>query len=90
MAHFRGTIQGARGQASRLGHVSSGLQVEAASWQGKVTVSLFKQDGKDWALVCLAPHHGAGICRTLYDGPVGGEKDRAGFPIFDGSKREAM
>ena len=91
MAHFRGTIQGGRGEASRLGHKSSGLSVTAASWQGKVTIWLYEKDGVDYARIALAPHsNGAGICRELYDGPIGGEKDKAGFPIFAGSKRRAV
>jgi hypothetical protein len=40
MARFYGTVQGARGQASRLGHATSSLVTEACSWQGKVIVHL--------------------------------------------------
>lgn len=32
MARFRGTLQGARGQASRLGTVKTGLSVSANGW----------------------------------------------------------
>lgn len=32
MAHFRGTVQGSRGVASRLGHRSSGLCVTCDGW----------------------------------------------------------
>lgn len=75
MAHFRGRIQGIRGEASRLGSPKSGLQVEAASWQGKVTVSLSVNDaGQDVALVELDLHHGKGTRKTLYDGPVNGDR----------------
>lgn len=74
MAQFRGTIQGRRGEASRLGD-KSGLLVEAASWEGKVSVRLYHDNasGKDFAHVSLAPHHGAGTSRVLYNGPVSGE-----------------
>lgn len=82
MAHFRGTIKGARGEASRLGHKSSGLQVNAASWQGAVSVELYERDGVDYARVRLEPHRGAGICLELYDGPVAGHRNAAGFPTF--------
>jgi hypothetical protein len=41
MAHFYGTINGQRGQASRLGGKASGLTTYAASWQGAVKVSLW-------------------------------------------------
>ncbi len=33
MAHFRGTLQGNRGDASRLGSKDSGLQVTCAGWR---------------------------------------------------------
>ncbi len=74
MAHFRGIVAGARGTASRLGHASSGMQVEAQSWEGKV-VTYLQHDaatGQDMATVTLEPHHGAGTSRVLYHGPVSG------------------
>lgn len=75
MAHFRGTIQGQRGQASRLGSKQSGLTVEAQSWQGKVVVYLTHDDvtGKDMAFVTLEQHHNAGQRqKVVYHGPVAG------------------
>lgn len=78
MAHYYGTLQGHRGLASRLGTASSGLVNEAASWEGKVTIRLYRNTGpdgveRDYARVCLEPHHGHGTHRQLYDGPVSGE-----------------
>lgn len=74
MAHFRGTLQGAHGEASRLGTKSSGLTVEAQSWQGKVVVTLTERDGVDYATVHLTQHLGCGAFPlvVLYDGPVSG------------------
>lgn len=74
MAHFRGTIEGQRGEASRLGSKKSGLTVAACSWQGSVLVTLDHDEatGKDVATVALQPHHGSGIAKVLYRGPVGG------------------
>lgn len=72
MAHFRGWVKGARGLASRLGSRHSGLNTDAASWQGAVHVWLFSCGGKDIARVTLEPHHGHGVNRVLYDGPVSG------------------
>ncbi len=46
MAHFYGTIQGNRGQASRLGSKTSGLSLTAASYQGAVNTHLFEQAGR--------------------------------------------
>lgn len=73
MAHFRGIIQGTRGEASRLGSKNSGLNVAACSWQGSVVVTLDYDEttGKDVATVALQPHHGAGVAKVLYRGPVG-------------------
>ncbi len=72
MAHFYGTLSGNRGDASRLGTADSGLRVTACSWEGAVHVRLYMQDGKDYAHVKLAQHHGHGTNQTLYDGPVAG------------------
>lgn len=72
MAHFRGLVQGARQAETRLGSKNSGLTVEAQSWQGKVVVRLYHENGEDRAHVSLAPHGGQGISHTLYDGPVSG------------------
>lgn len=76
MAHFRGTVSGARGEASRLGHKASGMRVEAQSWQGKVVTVLTYDEttGKDMATVYLERHNGAGTSVQLYSGPVGGSE----------------
>jgi len=75
MAHFYGTLQGGRGEASRLGHKSSGLRVCAASWQGSVRVYLEHDEktGEDVAIVRLEPWRGKGESRILYQGPVSGK-----------------
>ncbi len=72
MAHFYGSIQGARGEATRLGSKGSGLRSIAASWQGAVSVDLYEKNGVDMVTVSLRQWHGKGSSRTLYDGPVGG------------------
>ena len=41
MAHYRGTIQGGRGEASRLGHKSTGIHSTVASWSGAVKVRVW-------------------------------------------------
>ena len=38
MAQFMGTVQGAKGEASRLGTKKSGLHVTANAWRAGVTV----------------------------------------------------
>ena len=73
MAHFRGVVQGNRGDASRLGSKDSGLSVEAQSWDGKVVTGLHYNhtDNRNVAQVALRQHsNGAGTRATLYFGPV--------------------
>jgi len=41
MAHFRGLVQGGRSAATRLGHKTTGLTVEAQTWAGKVTTRVW-------------------------------------------------
>jgi hypothetical protein len=72
MATFYGTVQGSRGEASRLGTRKSGLRAVAASWQGAVEVALEDHDGEIWAEVALRQWNGAGVFPPveLYSGPV--------------------
>lgn len=56
MAHFYGSIQGARGEATRLGTKGSGLNVMAASWSGRITVELFEREGADHYIVRMDQH----------------------------------
>lgn len=68
MAHFRGTIQGGRGKASRLGHKTSGLRVTARSWTDGVNVELSWNDelGTDWLSIYMESGP------TLYRGRLDG------------------
>lgn len=38
MARFRATIRGARGEASRLGHASTGIKADVNGWESGVSV----------------------------------------------------
>jgi hypothetical protein len=71
MAHFYGTLQGQRGEASRLGSKDSGIAVTAASWAGAITVHLYREGDVDMARVSMRPWHGSGVSHELYVGPVG-------------------
>ena len=77
MAHFRGTIQGNRGEGARISTKSVGLTAHIASWEGAVDVRLWYDDqtNRDMAEVFLGPHHGAGLkeSKLLYLGPVSGK-----------------
>lgn len=73
MAQFRGTIQGQRGMASRLGSKNSGLEVSCDGWNSGVTVSAYiGKDGKDHFTISLTGGSGgftpAGIRSYDYDG----------------------
>lgn len=74
MSHFYGTIKGTKGEATRCGHVSSGLRTEAASWSGAVRVELSVRGDVDWADVYLIPWQGQGVRLRLYEGPIDGPK----------------
>lgn len=72
MAHFRGTLQGARGQVSRLGHKSTGITAVLQSWNGAVRVELVHgDDGHDYCVVRQEPHHGAGVHDSVVSFKVG-------------------
>lgn len=45
MAHFRAVIQGSRGEASRLGHKSTGISVKAQTWGWDLSVFVVHRDG---------------------------------------------
>jgi hypothetical protein len=72
MAHFYGTIKGARGMASRLGHRNTGMTIVCASHSGAVRCAAYVDShGVDCVNVSLEPWQGAGVSLTLYNGPVG-------------------
>jgi hypothetical protein len=75
MAQFFARIQGARGEALRLGNKQSGIRAKVASWQGAVYVEIFHNaaTGEDIAFVKLAPWNGEGRDLMLYHGPVSGK-----------------
>ena len=53
MAHFRGTLQGNRGGASRLGTKDSDLHVTANGWDSGVTVLAYEENGVDYFRITL-------------------------------------
>jgi hypothetical protein len=65
MAHFRGTVKGARSEASRLGHKGTGITVVAQSWDGEIAVELWHDAAKgcDRFSVLLRPNGASGGVR---------------------------
>ena len=51
MAHFRATIRGNRGMASRLGTKSSGIEAYVDGWKVGVRVCIYNQDGRDHIVI---------------------------------------
>jgi hypothetical protein len=45
MAHFRGTVTGNRGTASRLGHKKTGLTVTCDGWNNGIEVEAYFNSG---------------------------------------------
>jgi hypothetical protein len=61
MSHFYGKVMGSRGEATRCGDATSGLEATAAGWQGAVTVKVWQNPaGEDYFIVSLHPWKGSG------------------------------
>lgn len=72
MSHFYGYLQGARGEATRCGHKSSGLTVKAASWNGSIRVTLSHEQDVDTFDVTMFRHgHSHGWEGTIAHGVLG-------------------
>lgn len=84
MARFRGTVAGGRGEASRLGHATTGLRTIAKGWGGKIVVSLIVHARgtvreQDWAEVTHVDKEG--VHKTLYFGPLDEYRDPRGVKL---------
>ena len=62
MSHFYGVLEGSRGQATRCGTKSSGVNVTVAGWRGAVRVQIRYNANKDRDeyRVYLEPWQGSG------------------------------
>ena len=81
MARFRGTVQGGRSEASRLGHSTSGLTVTANGWEAGIRVCCGIGDGGEdvftvWVTpgsngngfeTCVGRYSGQDVKRTVAD-----------------------
>ena len=76
MSHFYGTLKGARGEATRRGHKTTGIHTIAASWCGGIGVSLYvDEQGRDCFRVEQIRWHGAGVHELLAEGVLGQPTD---------------
>jgi len=78
MSHFYGTLQGSRGQATRVGTKNSGLTTQCASWEGAIRCEAMhdKATGKDMVRVSKVTWHGAGEDKLLYLGMIGKSEEK--------------
>lgn len=77
MARFYGTIQGGRGEATRLGHANTGLRITAQSYAGDVRVHLYVQEDEDHCCITVTDHGDSYASLILYDGPIRRLRDRS-------------
>lgn len=70
MARFYGTVQGQRGEATRLGH--SGLTSTTRSYAGSVIVMMYLERDVEYVRIGVGERSTSCIDYTLYDGPVKG------------------
>jgi hypothetical protein len=73
MSHFYGTLQGARGEATRAGSKGSGIETYAASWKGAIRVNVFHDEtsGVDRYAIHQTRWHGAGVDEEIASGALG-------------------
>ena len=85
MGHFRATIEGNRGEASRLGTKNSGLDVTANGWQSGIRVYAYHENGEDFFTVTLTSGSGynSGASKHLGTFSV---KDLNTTPVFHGRR----
>lgn len=89
MAHFRGVIQGQRGEASRLG--SRRLETTAQAWGGQITVVLWQETlgdtPGDYVRITVednpAEYGSQGVAHTLYYGPLAKLRERGKDAVAD-------
>jgi hypothetical protein len=78
MARFRATIQGQRGEASRLGNGKTGIQGRVNGWHVGVRVSGYTRDGED----VFAIYATGGSSPRHSDQCIGYVRLRDGIPRF--------
>lgn len=72
MARFYGTVQGSRGEVTRIGHKS--MDTYCASWKGAIRCHAYIDDnGRDMVLVEKVRWQGQGENKVLYYGEIGEE-----------------
>jgi len=70
MAQFRGTVQGGRGEAARLGHKSTGLSTTCRGWSIGVDAHASTTDDEDSISVVMNEGNGYNAGRSMTLGYV--------------------
>ena len=73
MSHFYGKMKGGRGESTRTGTKTSGMETYAAGWGGAVRVVVFYDEATttDRYRVEQVSWRGVGVYRLLAEGEVG-------------------
>jgi hypothetical protein len=75
MAHFYGTLNGTKGEATRCGDKRNGLTTYAASYSGAIKTTLYVDaQGRDCFRVTEEKWQGSGQYRPIAEGVLGGVK----------------
>lgn len=86
MAHFRGIIQGCRGEASRLGSKDSGLDVTCDGWHSGVSVVGNHRKERDVFDIHATSGSGYGNSQGFVGSAIGGYFFLGHYPVFKGHK----
>ena len=81
MSHFYGQLQGSRGNATRCGSTTSGIEASVQSWTGSVTVNLYERDDVNYAYIRVSEGSAFGG-RTIWSGPLDELVHAAAFPLI--------
>lgn len=85
MSHFYAKIaRSARKTVpTARGHKSTGVEVEACAWGGKITTIVRHVDGQDKFEVWMMRHQGAGDTYMIASGIIGDAKTVKHDPLFE-------
>jgi len=80
MSHFYAKISHSARKTvpTARGHKSTGVDVDACAWGGKVSTIVRHVDGQDQFEVWMMPHHGSGDTYMIACGVIG-DKDSVEF-----------
>lgn len=68
MAHFYGSVQGGRGEATRLGHKNSGIRAMAQGWNQGVSINGYyneEEDRDEFTIYATGGGNGGGSDRIV-------------------------